>query len=45
MTLSTERRLFKGKSQSPSPVATAVEGTLSIAAASGRAVELYWDKK
>ena len=45
MTASTARRLFKGKIQSPSTDATAVEGTLVIAAASDRAVELYVDKK
>ena len=45
MTASTARRLFKGKIQSPSTDATAVEGTLVIAAASDRAVELYGDKK
>ena len=39
------RRLFKGKNQSSSPAATAAEGTLVIAAAAGRAVELYGDEK
>ena len=42
---STARRLFKGKIQSNSPAVTAVEGTLVIATAAGRAVELYGDKK
>ena len=45
MTSSTARRLFKGKSQSPSPAAMEVEGTLIIAAAAGSYVELYGDKK
>ena len=45
LTASKEQRIFKEKSQSPSPAATAVEGTLAIAAAYGRAVELYGVKK
>ena len=45
LTASTARRPFKGESQSPSPVTTEVEGMLLIAAAAGRAVELYGDKK
>ena len=45
MTASTARRLFKGKIKSTSPAATAVEGKLVIAAASGRDVERYGDKK
>ena len=45
MTASTAQTLFKGEKQSPSPDATAVEGTLVIAAASGRAVGRYGDKK
>ena len=45
LTASTARIIFKGKSQSPSPAAAAVEGTLVIAAAAGRGVELYGDKK
>ena len=39
------RRLFKGEIQSSSPAAIKVEGTLVIAAASGRAIELFGDKK
>ena len=42
---STAWRISKGKIQSPSPAATAVEGTLVISAANGRAVELYGDTK
>ena len=45
LTASTERRLFKGKIQSPSLDVTAVEGTLVIAAATGRAIDLYWYNK
>ena len=45
MTVSTARRLFKVKSQSPSPAVTAVEGTLYIAAAAGRSIEIYGYKK
>ena len=45
MTSSTARGLFKGKSQSPSPSVTAVEGTLVISAAAVRDVDLYGDKK
>ena len=45
LTASTTRRLFKGKSQSPSSAATSVEAMLVIAADNGRAVELYGDKK
>ena len=45
LTASTVWRLFKGKSQSPSPDATSVEGTLVIATDAGRAVDLYGDKK
>ena len=45
LTASTELRLFKRKSQSPSPAATAVEGTLVISIAADRAGELYVDKK
>ena len=45
MTAYTAWRLFKGKSQSPSPDATSVEGTLVIAADAGRAVDLYGDNK
>ena len=44
-TASMERRLFKEKSQSTSPAAAAVEGTIVIAAAAVRAVELYGFKK
>ena len=45
LTASTGRRIFKGKSQSTSPAATAVEGVLVISAAAGRDVELYGDQK
>ena len=45
LTASTARRLFKGKVQSPSPAVTAMEGTLVIASAVGRAVDLYGYKK
>ena len=45
MTESTARRIFKGKSQSPSPSVMVVEGMLGIATAACRAVELYGDKK
>ena len=43
---STARRLFKRVSQSPSPAAIAVEGTLFIfiATATARSVELYGDR-
>ena len=46
LTDSTARRLFKGVSQSPSPAAIAVEGTLFIfiATATARSVELYGDR-
>ena len=43
--LSTAWRLFKGKIQSPSPAEPEVEGTLVIAAAAGRDIDLYGDKK
>ena len=42
---STAWRLFKGKIQSPSPAEPEVEGTLVIAAAAGRDIDLYGDKK
>ena len=45
LTTYTARSLFKGEIQSPSPDATEVEGTLVIATASRRAIELYGDKK
>ena len=45
LTAYTARRIFKGKIQSTSPAMAAVEGTLVISAAAGRAVELYGDKK
>ena len=43
--ISTAQRLFKGKNKSPLPASTAVEGTLVIATAAVRAIELYGDKK
>ena len=43
--VSTERRLFKEKLQSPSPAVTVVEGTIAIADAAGRSIEIYGDKK
>ena len=42
---STAQRISKGKIQSPSPTAAEVEGKIVIASASGRAIELYGDKK
>ena len=39
LTAPTARILFKGESQSPSPAVTEVEGTLVIAAATGRDIE------
>ena len=45
LTASTARRLFKGKSQSPSPATTAVEVTLVVNAAAIMDVEIYGYKK
>ena len=45
LTAPKEQRIFKEKSQSPSPAATAAEGMLVISAAADRAVEIYGDKK
>ena len=45
LTVSTARRIFKGKSQSPSPAVTAVEGKLAIASAAGRSIKIYGNKK
>ena len=45
LTAPTVQRLFKGENQSPSPAVASVEGTLVIAAATGRYVELYGVKK
>ena len=39
------RKIFKGKSQSPSPAVTVVEGTLVVDASDDRAVEIYGEKK
>ena len=45
LTASTAQSLFKEEIHLPSPATTSVEGTLVIAVASGRAVELYGCKK
>ena len=45
LTASTARRIFKGKSQSPTPAVAAVEGAIVVAAAAFGGVELYGDNK
>ena len=45
LTAYTAWSIFKGKSKSPMTDVTAVEEMIVIAAAAGRAVELYGDNK